>query len=103
MAFGDQLVAGGTAFGLRALRGQQVTEARRAADQLSGGGNLEALGNGLFGLLHGWSWPRQSADPALARGIFHHRGTGPKASRARDSACDFQRENAGCTKMRKCR
>ena len=67
MAGGNQLVAGGTAFGLRALRGQQVTETGRAADQLPGSGNLEALGNGLFGLLHGWSGRKQSTRAALAR------------------------------------
>ena len=27
----------------------------RTVQQLAGGGQLEALGNGLFGLLHGWS------------------------------------------------
>ncbi len=53
MAYVNELVTGGTAFGLRALRRQQVTEAGRAANQLSAGGNLEALGDGLFGLLHG--------------------------------------------------
>ena len=52
MAGRHQLVAGGTAFGLRALRGQQVTETGRAANQLTRTGYLEALGNGLFGLLH---------------------------------------------------
>jgi hypothetical protein len=30
-----------------------VTEAGRAANKLSAGGQLEALGDGLFGLLHG--------------------------------------------------
>jgi hypothetical protein len=29
--------------------------------QLAGGGQLEALGNGLFGLLHGMSCPKQSS------------------------------------------
>ena len=53
VTFGNELVARGTSFGLRAFRGQQVTEARRAANQLTRGGYLEALGNGLFGLLHG--------------------------------------------------
>ena len=67
MAGRHELVAGGTAFGLRALRGQQVTETGCAADQLSGPGNLEALGNGLFGLLHGWSGRKQSTRAALAR------------------------------------
>jgi len=53
MTGGHQLVAGSTSFGLRALGGQQVTETGRAADQLTRSGYLEALGNGLFGLLHG--------------------------------------------------
>ena len=68
MAFGHELVAGSTALGLRALRGQQVTEAGRAPDQLARGGQLEALGNGLFGLLHGRSRPKQGAARCLARG-----------------------------------
>jgi len=46
MAWGDKLVARGTSFGLRALRGKQVPEAGRAANQLSGSGNFEALGDG---------------------------------------------------------
>ena len=66
MAFSNELVLGSTTFGLRALRGQQVTEARRAADQLSFGGNLEALGNGLFGLLHGRSGRKQSTGGVMA-------------------------------------
>ena len=74
MAFGDELVAGGTTFGLRALRGQQVPEAGRAANQLSASGNLEALGDGLFGLLHGESGRKQRARGDLARGnlLNHH-------------------------------
>ena len=69
MAFGDELITGGTAFGLRALRGKQVTEAGRATDQLALGGQFEALGNGLFGLLHVRSWRKQRRPRALARGI----------------------------------
>ena len=53
MAFGNQLVLGSTSFGLGAFGGEQVTEARRAAYELTGRGELEALGHGLFGLLHG--------------------------------------------------
>ena len=53
MAFGDELVLGSTTLLLRALRTKQVTEAGRAADELALGGQLEALSNGLFGLLHG--------------------------------------------------
>lgn len=52
-AWVNQLVFGRTAFGLRALRGKQVPEAGRAANQFALGGHLEALGDGLFGLLHG--------------------------------------------------
>ena len=68
MAWGDKLVAGGTSFGLRALRGKQVPEAGRAANQFSGSGNFEALGDGLFGLLHGGSARKQSARVVMARG-----------------------------------
>ena len=49
---GNKLVPGSTTFGLRALRGQQVAETRRAANQLTRSGYLEALSDGLFGLLH---------------------------------------------------
>ena len=66
MAGSHELVAGGTAFGLRALGGQQVTEPGRAADQLTRSGYLEALGNGLFGLLHGVSGPKQTTTGGLA-------------------------------------
>ncbi len=52
MTGSHKLVAGSTAFGLRAFRGEQVTETRRAANQLTRTGYLEALGNGLFCLLH---------------------------------------------------
>jgi len=69
MAWGDKLVAGGTSFGLRALRGKQVPEAGRAADQLSGSGNFEALGDGLFGLLHGGSGRKQRRHAEMARGM----------------------------------
>ena len=53
MSFRNQLVLGSTAFLLGALGGQKVAEAGRAANKLSAGGQLEALGDGLFGLLHG--------------------------------------------------
>ena len=78
MTGSHELVAGGTSLGLRALRGQQVTKTGRAADQLTRTGYLEALGNGLFGLLHGWSGPKQRAGGRLARGIFRDRGQGQK-------------------------
>ena len=70
MAGSHELVAGGTSFGLRALRGQQVTETGRAADQLTRTGYLEALGNGLFGLLHEESGAKQRTRPRMARGKF---------------------------------
>lgn len=53
MARGNLLVLGGTTLLLRALGGKEVTEPRRATHQLAFGGELEALGDGLFGLLHG--------------------------------------------------
>jgi hypothetical protein len=52
MAGSHKLVAGSTSLGLGAFRGEQVTKAWRAANQLTCTGYLEALGNGLFGLLH---------------------------------------------------
>ena len=67
MALGHKLVPGGTTLLLRALRGQQVPEAGRAANKLSGTGNLEPLGDGLFGLLHGESGRKQRAAGGLAR------------------------------------
>ena len=65
MARGNEFVFGGTTFGLRALRGQQVPEAGRAANQLSGSGNFEALGDGLFGLLHGEKRRKQTTHRQL--------------------------------------
>ena len=53
VAGSHQFVARGTSLGLRAFRGEEVTEARSAPDQLTRSGYFEALGNGLFGLLHG--------------------------------------------------
>ncbi len=66
MAGGHELVPGGTAFGLRAFRGEQVTEAGRAAHQLTRSGYLEALGDGLFRLLHVESGAKQRTPKALA-------------------------------------
>jgi hypothetical protein len=43
-----------------------VTETGRAADQLTRSGYLEALGNGLFGLLHEWSGGKQWTPAPLA-------------------------------------
>lgn len=68
MACSHELVTRSTTFGFRALRGKQVTEAGRAANQLSGSGNFEALGDGLFGLLHGEKGRKQRAQAAMARG-----------------------------------
>ncbi len=70
MAFGNELVARSTAFGLGAFRGEQVTKARRAANELALGGQLEALGYGLFGLLHEESGRKQGAVASLARGFL---------------------------------
>ena len=67
MAFSHELVTGGTTFGLRALRGQQVTKTRGAADQLARTGQLEALGDGFLGLLHVRSARKQGAWKVLAR------------------------------------
>ena len=70
VALGYELVTGGTTLLLRALRGKQVPEARRAAHELACGGQLEALGYGLFGLLHGESGRKQRSPARLARGIL---------------------------------
>jgi hypothetical protein len=59
MAFSHELVLGGTTLLLRALGGKQVTEARRAANELTGTGELEALRDGFLGLLHGESGRKQ--------------------------------------------
>src|SRR5258708_6512499 len=66
MAGGHELVAGSTAFGLRALSGQQVPETGGAADQLARSGYLEALGDGLFGLLHERSGGKQRTPARMA-------------------------------------
>ena len=97
MAGSHELVAGGTAFGLRALRGQQVTEIGRAADQLTCTGYLEALGNGLFCLLHGWSGPKQRAWGRMARGKFDDRD----APKNEPLEVVFQRENCVAAEIRK--
>ena len=68
MALCHELVLGSTAFLLGALGGQQVTEARRAAHQLALGGQFEALGDRLFGLLHEKSGRKQRVSTPLARG-----------------------------------
>ncbi len=70
VAFGNELVLRGTAFLLGALRGKQVTEAGRATDKLALGGQLEALGDGLFGLLHEKNGRKQGAHTGLARFVF---------------------------------
>ena len=70
MAGSHKLVLGGTTLLLRALRGQQVTKTGRAANQLSRSGNFEALGDGLFGLLHGESGRKQRVRRPMARGNF---------------------------------
>jgi hypothetical protein len=47
-----------------------VTETGRAANQLTSCGELEALGDGLFGLLHEESGRKQRLPSRLARGKF---------------------------------
>ena len=88
MAWGDQLVTRSTTFRLRALRGQQVPEAGCAANQLSAGGKFEALGDGLFGLLHGGSGRKQRARADMARGKWagNHGGRGPAGTADKKTA-----------------
>ena len=73
MAFGNELVARSTAFLLGAFSGEQVTEARRTTDQLARGGQFEAFGYGLFGLLHEKSGRKQGAQKCMARANFRFR------------------------------
>lgn len=68
MAFGHLLVLGSTALGLGALRGEEVTEAGRATHELTFGGKLEALGDGLLGLLHGWEGEKAETRAVLGKG-----------------------------------
>ena len=82
MAGGHELVAGGTSFGLRAFRGQQVTKTGRAADQLTRSGYLEALGNGLFGLLHEESGGKQRTPARLASVLSDKVARRPRALNA---------------------
>jgi hypothetical protein len=67
-----------------------VTEAWRTPDQLARGGQLEALGNGLFGLLHGWSCTKQRPRPRLARGNF----TEPRIRETPVSVANFSEEKS---------
>ena len=68
MAFGNELIFRGTALLLCALGSKQVTKTGRAAHELTSGGELEALGDGLFGLLHGESGRKQREPSLFARG-----------------------------------
>src|SRR5690606_14015369 len=79
MARSHQLVATGTTLLLRALRGQQVSEAGRTAHELAFRGKLEALGNGLFGLLHEMSGRTQGTNAGLASGKVTARA-GPRTA-----------------------
>jgi len=81
MALSHELVFSSTAFLLGALSGKEVTEARRAPDQLARTGQLEALGDRLFGLLHEKSGRKQSTRTALARGNFTNRFNAQKNKR----------------------
>ena len=65
VAFCHQLVLRGATLLLRALGGKEVTEAGRAAHELAFGGKLEALGDGLLGLLHGESGRKQRSAPRV--------------------------------------
>jgi hypothetical protein len=65
VAFGNELVLGGTAFLLGAFRGEQVAEAGSATHELAFGSKLEAFGNGLFGLLHELSGRKHWSAPAV--------------------------------------
>ena len=84
MAGSHELVLRSTSFGLGAFGGEQVTEARSTPDQFTRTGYLEALGNGLFGLLHGWSWTKQRARGRMARGKFGVPHPGQKRPRGID-------------------
>src|ERR1700690_59876 len=68
MARRDKLVPGGAPLLLGALGRKQVPEARRAAHELSAGGQLEALGDGLVRLLHEESGRTHRVAEGLARG-----------------------------------
>src|SRR5690606_12903479 len=57
----DLFVLAGSTLLLRALGGQQVTKAGRAAHQFALGGHFEALGDGFLRLLHGKSGRKQRA------------------------------------------
>src|SRR5690606_12216984 len=73
VAFGDELVLRGTTLLLRALGGQQVPEAGRAAHELALGGQLEALGDGLFGLLHGNERSKTEGTSLHGKGILREK------------------------------
>ncbi len=60
-------------FLLGGLSAGDVPGPGRTVQQLACGGQLEALGNGLFGLLHGWNFRKQSVRPTLARANLQRR------------------------------
>ena len=68
VADSDKFVSGGAAFLLGAFGSQQVTKTGRATHQLALGGQLEALSDGLLGLLHVRSGRKQRTARGLARG-----------------------------------
>ncbi len=72
VAWSHELVTRGATFSLGAFRTQQMTKSRRAANQFSGAGQLEALRHRLLS--------------------FQHRGT---SNRARSSQTPRTRENGG--------
>jgi hypothetical protein len=63
-------VLGGSTLLLRTLGGRQVTEPGRAAHQLAGCRQFEALSDGFLGLLHKESGRKQSAALPFARGFL---------------------------------
>ena len=68
MARSNELVLGGATLLLGRLGRKQVPEAGGPANQLATGGQFEALGNGLLGLLHERSGQTHRVAEGLARG-----------------------------------
>lgn len=67
----DQLVPGSTTLLLRALGGKEMTETGRAAHELALGGQLEALGDRLLGLLHGNEGSKTEGESQTVKGKVH--------------------------------
>ena len=75
MAFRNLLVLRGPTLLLRALGGEEVSETRRATHELTFGSQLEALGDGLFGLLHGNEMLKADYSPAHGKGNYRRAET----------------------------